>query len=137
MNNANAGQRLVILGIFTSVIIIFLIRLFIIQVVEDTYTISANNNVLRYIVDYPARGMVYDRNGKTLAYNQTVYDLMVIPRQVKEMDTAEFCKLIEIPLEDFRMKIKKTRAFSSIKSSIFEKQLSAAVLKGYFLNVRG
>ena len=125
MNNANAGQRLVILGIFTSVIIIFLIRLFIIQVVEDTYTISANNNVLRYIVDYPARGMVYDRNGKTLAYNQTVYDLMVIPRQVKEMDTAEFCKLIEIPLEDFRMKIKKTRAFSSIKSSIFEKQLSA------------
>ena len=93
MNNANAGQRLVILGIFTSVIVIFLIRLFIIQVVEDTYTISANNNVLRYIVDYPARGMVYDRKGKTLAYNQTVYDLMVIPRQVKEMDTAQFCKL--------------------------------------------
>ncbi len=125
MNNANAGQRFVILGIFTSVVLIFLIRLFIIQVVEDAYTISANNNVLRYMIDYPARGMVYDRKGKTLAYNQTVYDLMVIPRQVKEMDTVEFCKLIEIPIEDFRMKLNKTRAFSGIKSSIFEKQLSA------------
>jgi penicillin-binding protein 2 len=122
---SSAGQRLVILGIFTSVIFIFLVRLFYIQVLEDSYTISANNNVLRYMIDYPARGMVYDRNGKTLAYNQTVYDLMVIPRQVKKMDTLEFCKLIDITVEDFRLKLKKTKAFSGIKASIFEKQLSA------------
>ncbi len=122
---SSAGQRLVILGIFTSVVFIFLVRLFYIQVLEDSYTISANNNVLRYMIDYPARGMVYDRNGKTLAFNQTVYDLMVIPRQVKEMDTLEFCKLIDITVEDFRLKLKKTKAFSGIKASIFEKQLSA------------
>lgn len=121
----SAGQRLVIAGIFTVVIMIFLLRLFYIQVVEDSYTISANNNVLRYMIDYPARGMIYDRNGKTLAYNQTVYDLMIIPRQVKEMDTAEFCRLIEIPIEDFRAKLAKTKAFSGVKASIFEKQLSA------------
>src|SRR5688572_20050361 len=121
----SAGQRLVIAGIFTAVIIIFLMRLFYIQVIEDSYTISANNNVLRYMIDYPARGMIYDRNGKTLAYNQTVYDLMIIPRQVKEMDTAEFCRLIDITPDDFRIKLGKARAFSGIKASIFEKQLSA------------
>ncbi|MEP7263970.1 MAG: penicillin-binding protein 2 [Bacteroidota bacterium] len=122
---ASAGQRLVIIGIFTAVILMFLIRLFYIQVLEESYTISANNNVLRYMIDYPARGMIYDRNGKTLAYNQTVYDLMIIPRQVKEMDTLEFCALIDIPIEDFRLKFNKTKAFSGVKASIFEKQLSA------------
>jgi penicillin-binding protein 2 len=122
---ASAGQRLVILGIFTAVIFIFLIRLFYVQVIEESYTISANNNVLRYMIDYPARGMIYDRNGKTLAYNQTVYDLMVIPRQVKEMDTVEFCRLIDIPVADFRLKITRAKQFSSVKASIFEKQLSA------------
>jgi penicillin-binding protein 2 len=127
----SAGQRLVILGIFTVVVIIFLIRLFYIQVIEESYTISANNNVLRYMIDYPARGMIYDRKGKTLAFNQTVYDLMVIPRQVKEMDTVEFCRLIDIPIEDFRDKIKKARQFSGVKASIFEKQLSAETYAGF------
>ncbi|CAN5505022.1 penicillin-binding protein 2 [soil metagenome] len=121
----NSGPRLVILAIFTSVLFIFMIRLFYIQVVEDSYTVSANNNVLRYMVDYPARGMIYDRNGKILAFNQAVYDLMVIPRQVKDLDTNEFCGLLDIQKEDFIVKMEKARTFSKIKASIFEKQLSA------------
>ncbi len=124
-NTANSGQRLVIVGIFTAVVLIFLARLFYIQVVEDSYTVSANNNVLRYMIDYPARGMIYDRKGKVLAFNQSVYDLMVIPRQVKEMDTIEFCALLDITKEGFIERMTKAKTFSRIKSSIFEKQISA------------
>ena len=123
--NHGSGPRLVILGIFTAVILIFIIRLFYVQVINESYTVSANNNVLRYMIDYPARGMIYDRKGSILAFNQAVYDLMVIPRQVKEMDTLEFCNLLSIPKEVFIEKMNKARAFSKVKASIFEKQISA------------
>ncbi len=125
MYNPGSGQRFVILSIFTAVVIIFMIRLFYIQVVNETYSVSATNNVLRYITDYPARGMIYDRNGKILAYNQAVYDLMVIPKQVKDLDTAEFCRLLDMPIASFIEKMHKARTFSRMKASIFEKQISA------------
>lgn len=125
MYNPGSGQRIVILGIFTAVVLIFLIRLFYVQVLNDEYTVSANNNVLRYMTDYPARGMIYDRRGKVLAYNQAVYDLMVIPKQVVNIDTTEFCRLLEITKESFTEKISKARKFSRVKASIFEKQISA------------
>lgn len=125
MYNPGSNQRLVILGIFTAVALIFLIRLYYVQVVNESYTISANNNVLRYLTDYPARGMIYDRKGRIMAFNQAVYDLMVIPKQVKDLDTAEFCRLLDIEKEDFVEKMKKAKAFSRIKASIFEKQIPA------------
>lgn len=124
-NTSGRNQQVVVAGIFTSLIIIFIIRLFYIQIIEESYTVSANNNVLRYMTDYPARGMVYDRKGKILAFNQAVYDLMVIPRQVKELDTLDFCKLLDISKEDFLDKIKKAKNYSRIRPSIFEKQISA------------
>jgi penicillin-binding protein 2 len=123
--NQYSGQRYVILGIFSVVILIYLMRLFYIQVIDDNYKLSANNNVLRYITDYPARGLVYDRNNKLLVYNEAVYDLMVVPKQVVDLDTAEFCRIIGISVEDFAKKINKARTYSKVKSSIFEKQLSA------------
>jgi penicillin-binding protein 2 len=123
--NQGSGPRLVILGIFTAVVLIFILRLFYVQVINESYTVSANNNVLRYLVDYPARGMIYDRDGRILAFNQAVYDLMVIPRQVKEMDTLEFCRLLGISKEMFIDKMNKAQAFSRIKASTFEKQISA------------
>lgn len=124
-NTSGRNQQVVVAGIFTALIIIFIIRLFFVQLIEDSYTVSANNNVLRYMTDYPARGMVYDRNGKILAYNQAVYDLMVIPRQVKEIDTIDFCQLLDLTKEDFLDKIKKAKNYSRIRPSIFEKQISA------------
>jgi penicillin-binding protein 2 len=119
------GHKLVVLGIFTVVIIIYLARIFYIQVIDDNYKLSANNNVLRYIIEYPARGLVYDRNGELLVYNEAVYDLMVTPRQVKDLDTLEFCSLIGITKEDFIKKFTKAKRYSKVKASIFEKQISA------------
>jgi penicillin-binding protein 2 len=123
--NRDAGQRLIILGIFTLVAVIFLARLFYIQVVQDSYKLSANSNVLRPLIDYPSRGLIFDRKGKILVYNEAVYDLMITPREVKKIDTAEFCSLIGITIPDFIKKYQKARTYSPYKSSIFEKQLSA------------
>ena len=67
-----------------------IIRLFILQVVKDSYRLSADNNVLRYVTQYPARGIIYDRNGKMIVYNQAAYDLMVVPAQTAKLDTSRF-----------------------------------------------
>ncbi|MBL7924263.1 MAG: penicillin-binding protein 2 [Bacteroidia bacterium] len=131
MYNPGSGQRFVILSIFTAVVIIFLIRLFYIQVINESYSVSATNNVLRYITDYPARGMIYDRKGKIIAYNQAVYDLMVIPKQVKDLDTAEFCRLLDLSRDAFLDKMKKASTFSKMKASIFEKQISAETFASF------
>ena len=99
-------------------------RLFYIQVVDDSYKLSANNNVIRPITDFPARGLIYDRNGKLLVYNEPVYDLMIIPKQAKNIDSLELCNLIGITTEEYSEKYKKAKAYSPVKASVFEKQLS-------------
>lgn len=124
-------RKFIIQGLIIFVAVILLARLFYIQVIDDSYFLSANNNVLRKINIYPARGIIYDRNGKILVQNEPVYDLMVIPRQTKAMDTLEFCKLIGISKEDFIIKMNKARKYSPFKASIFEKQLSARLYAGF------
>lgn len=140
------GHRYVFLGIVTAVSLIYLARIFYIQVIEDRYKLSANNNVLRTITDYPSRGLIYDRKGKLLVLNEAVYDVMVTPRQVKELDTLEFCGLLGMPIEDFRKKLTKATKYSRVKASVFEKQISAATYavlqerlykyKGFFVQSR-
>jgi penicillin-binding protein 2 len=140
------GHRYVFLGIVTAVSLIYLARIFYIQVIEDRYKLSANNNVLRTITDYPSRGLVYDRKGKLLVLNEAVYDVMVTPRQVKDLDTLEFCGLLGMTIEDFRKKLTKATKYSRVKASVFEKQISAATyavlqerlykFKGFFVQSR-
>ena len=95
------SRKEVIIVNFVTICIIFLGRLFYIQIVDDSYKLSADNNVLRYVTQHPSRGLIFDRNGKVLVYNQAAYDLMVIPKQVGVIDTLEFCHLIDITIEDF------------------------------------
>src|SRR5688572_18426056 len=97
--NSFFARKFVIQGIFIVVALILLTRIFYIQVISDKYLLSANNNVLRKILIYPARGIILDRNEKILVQNEPVYDLMVIPREVKPFDTLQFCKLIGIDKE--------------------------------------
>ena len=99
-------------------------RLFYIQVIDDSYKLSANNNVIRLITDFPARGLIYDRKGKLLVYNEPVYDLMIIPKQAKKTDSLELCNLIGISIDEYSEKYKKAKAYSPVKASVFEKQLS-------------
>ncbi|WP_028295567.1 penicillin-binding protein 2 [Olivibacter sitiensis] len=125
MNNGFFARRYVIQGIFIAVALLLAIRLFYLQVIDDSYLLSANNNVLRKMVVYPARGVILDRNGKILVQNEPVYDLMVVPREVGNIDTLELCRLIDIDLEGFRKRFNKAKSFSPYRESVFEKQLSS------------
>lgn len=86
---------------------------------------SASNNVLRYITEYPARGLIFDRNGELLVHNQAAYDLMVIPRQVSAFDTVEFCSILGVPKEFLERELKEAKRHSSFRPSALIKQLSA------------
>ena len=119
------ARKFVVQGIFIFTSIILIIRIFYIQVISDQYILSANNNVLRKILIYPARGIILDRKEKILVQNEPVYDLMVIPTEVNAFDTLQFCSLVGIDKEGFYKRFKKARNYSPYKASIFEKQLSA------------
>jgi penicillin-binding protein 2 len=124
MQKALTKRKYVITLIFVITGILFVLRLFWLQIIDRSYYLSANNNVLRHITQFPARGLIYDRNGKLLVYNEATYDLMVIPRQMKNIDTLELCNLIGIDLPVFRERIQKIREYSMYRPSVFEKQIS-------------
>ena len=123
--NSFFERRYVISGIFITIIIILLARLFYIQIIDDRYAIYASNNVRRQVIQYPARGPILDRNGKILVQNEPFYDIMVIPKQVKPFDTVEFCKLLNIDRAEFDKRWAKAVKYSPNLSSAFEKQISA------------
>ena len=124
-NKINYQSRKYVIGsIFILVAIILLIKLFIIQIVDDSYKQSSDNNTLRYITQYPSRGKIYDRNGKLLVYNDAVYDLMIIPSQAKKIDTASFCKLLNISNSTYNTYLAKAKKYSMITPSIFMSQFT-------------
>ncbi len=124
MNKSYSNRKYIIISIFIIVGVIFLVRLFLLQVLDNEYKLSAQNNVLRYVTQYPARGLIYDRNGKLLVYNEAAYDLLVIPKQVKNIDTTELCKLLKINKDQFITRLEKARKHSYYKPSVFLKQIS-------------
>jgi penicillin-binding protein 2 len=125
MKDAFIRRKYIIMALIVLASLILLARLFIIQVVKDTYRLSADNNVLRYVTQYPARGLIYDRNKKLIVYNQAAYDLMVVPAQVTRIDTAEFCSLLEISVSSFRERMHAALNYSRRAPSVFLKQISA------------
>ncbi len=112
-----------LIGIILLVSLIFLFKLFSIQVMDEKYAEAAKGNHRQQRIEYPFRGLVYDRNQELLVYNEPFFDLMVIPREVK-IDTAEFCKLLQIDRIEFDEHIKRCRKYSRHKPSVFLKQLS-------------
>jgi penicillin-binding protein 2 len=104
-------------------------------VIDDSYKLSANNNVIRLVTDYPARGLIYDRKGKLLVYNEPVYDLMIIPKQAKNIDSIQLCNLIGIPIGGYTDRFQKSKSYSPVKASIFEKQLSVETYAAFQENL--
>ncbi|WP_262247096.1 penicillin-binding protein 2 [Parapedobacter soli] len=124
--NAFFERKYIIQGIFIVVAVIIATRLFYLQLIDESYLLSANNNVLRKMVIYPARGVILDRNGQVLVQNEPVYDLLVTPREVRDLDTALLCELVGIDHEGFLKRMKTARDYSPYKASPFEKQIPAA-----------
>ncbi|OKL38908.1 penicillin-binding protein 2 [Pontibacter flavimaris] len=117
-------RKYIIQGIFLVVGIVFATRLFYIQVVDSSYKQAAETNAIKPIIQYPFRGLIYDRNGKLLVQNTPVYDLMVVPKDVKNLDTLRLAELVKLPLEHVRERLKKARSFSYVQPSPFYQKLS-------------
>ncbi len=117
-------RKFVMYGFFIIVGIIFIIRLIQLQIVENKYVLAAENNTRRDVMIYPPRGLVYDRNGILIVYNEAVFDLMIIPGQVDNNKMVNFCSTIGIDTLEYKKKYKKTRRYSRRKASVFKKQLS-------------
>jgi penicillin-binding protein 2 len=124
MKDPYVNRRYLIMALIVLAALGLLIRLFIIQVVKDSYRLSADNNVLRYVTQYPARGLIYDRKGELIVFNQAAYDLMVIPSQTIKIDTSAFCNLLMITEDVFRERMSAAVSYSRRAPSVFLKQIS-------------
>ena len=140
------NRTYIIGGFFGLVILIFIIRLFSIQVIDDSFKTSSENNVIRKQTDYPRRGLIYDRNKELIVYNEAAYDLMIIPEQVTSLDTALICFLLEIDTLNLMKRIEKARNYSKYKASVLMKQISVEtytklqenmfLMPGFFVQTR-
>jgi len=117
-------RKLLLFITVISVGLLFIARLFYLQVYTENTDSLYEDNAIRKVYDYPKRGYVYDRNGKLLVANQPSYDVMVIPREVTALDTMEFCALLKITKQQFIDTYNKAYHYSPRLPSPFVPQLS-------------
>lgn len=125
-------QRKYIIGAVAILIVtVYIIRLFTLQITSDDYKKSADSNAFLKKVEFPSRGVITDRNGKLMVYNQPSYDIMVVMNEaVGHLDTLEFCKALNITKEEFdrRMETIKDRnrnpGYSRFTQQLFLSQLT-------------
>ncbi len=125
----NRGKQLesrqyIIGGVFILVAIIYIGRLFYLQVIDEQSKFDARNNAFRYLTEYPVRGYIYDRKGKLLLFNDPAYDLMVVPKNIITCDTQALCTILDIDTAGFVKRMKKAKQ-TPRKESYFEKQISS------------
>ena len=125
MKDRYANRKFVIMALVLLTSVILIARLFYIQIVDKTYRVSAANNALRPVTQYPARGLIYDRNGELIVYNQAAYDLLVIPVQTSAFDTVRFNEILGITMDDFRARMKTAVSYSRRTPSVFMKMISS------------
>ena len=125
------NRRYVIGGVATLIVVIYIIRLFMLQISSDDYKKSADSNAFLKRIDFPSRGVITDRHGKLLVFNQPAYDIMVVMNEARDrLDTLEFCQTLNITREEFdrRMDAIKDRSrnpgYSRFTQQIFMSQLS-------------
>lgn len=117
-------RKIVLPSVIIVVAIILIARIFYLQIIDDSLKLQSENNAIKKVFDFPERGYIYDRNGKLLVANQPSYDIMVIPREIKNFDTLDFCNLLKIDKEEFIKKIKKATIYSPRLPSVFLSQLN-------------
>ena len=115
---------------------LLIIRVFFLQIIDDSFKLKSENNAIKIKYDYPERGYIYDRNGVLLVANQPSYDIMVIPRELKNTDTLEFCKLLNITKEEFITKIEKAKVYSPRLPSVFLAQLNKTEFAAFQEKIR-
>ncbi|GAA3509061.1 penicillin-binding protein 2 [Aquimarina addita] len=117
-------RKLLLYLIIITTGIIFISRLFYLQIYNTSFVALSDDNAIKVLYDYPQRGAIYDRNGALLVTNQPSYDVMVIPRELKPFDTTEFCSILKITKEKLVKELKKARGYSYRVPSVVVPQLT-------------
>ena len=124
-------RRLVIGGVAIVIVAVYIVRLFMLQLMSDDYKKNADSNAFLKRIEFPSRGVIYDRTGKLMVYNQPAYDIMVVMNEAKDhLDTAEFCRTIGVSQEYFVQRMNdikdrnKNPGYSPYTQQIFMSQLS-------------
>lgn len=117
-------RKFLLLGLVVFTGLIFIGRLFYLQVFQDESNSLEDDNAIRKIFQYPKRGYIYDRNEKLLVANQPTYDVVVVPREVEALDTLMFCSLLDIDKTKFLKAFNRAKRYSPRLPSIFLSHLS-------------
>jgi len=123
----NEGRKEIIQILFVITGLVFLIKLFSIQVLDNRYAELADSNAILREVEYPFRGLIYDRNNKLIVYNSPEFDINVIHKDIKTFDSAKFCKVFQMSRAELRAKFKDMKArkeYSPYKPTLFIDRLS-------------
>ena len=126
----NEGRKEIIQIVFVLVAFVFLLKLFFIQVIDSSYADLADTNAIRKDILYPVRGLILDRNGKLIVYNNPEYDLLIILKEVDYLDSARFCQVFDITRDELNKGFKslytdiRNRRASELQPTPFIKQLS-------------
>ncbi|MCC5919073.1 MAG: penicillin-binding protein 2 [Cyclobacteriaceae bacterium] len=137
---SDLGRPITIGIIFLFVGVIYAYKLFTIQVLDSTYQAEAEKNIVQKEILYPYRGNIYDRHGELLVQNQPAFDILVVPKEVKRIDTLSFCKHFNISKEEFDSKMLKARQYSMVRPSVFKKMIPIrefAVFQDFLVNYPG
>jgi penicillin-binding protein 2 len=130
INDTLQNRRWIIAGIITAFVVIYIIRLFTLQIIESKYKEGADSNAFLKKTIFPPRGLIYDRNKTLLVYNKPAYDIALIMREIHDLDTLAFCKALNIEKQYFIDRIAEIRdkskniGYSSYTPQIFMTQLS-------------
>ena len=124
-------RKYVLGGSVILVVLIYLIRLFSLQIMSEEYKKNADSNAFLNKTQYPSRGVMYDRNGKLLVYNQPAYDVTMVMKEIENLDTLDLCQTLNITPEYFKRRIREIRdrrsnpGYSPYTHQVFMTQLSA------------
>ncbi len=134
INDKYYRRRYVITAIAIVVVLTYLIRLFYLQILDESSKGKSENISLVHQTIYPSRGLIYDRNGELLVFNQPIYEITMLMREIKDcepaFDTLAFCQILSITRDDFDQRVadmknrKKNRGYSQHTPQIFLSQLS-------------
>ena len=117
-------RKLLLYIIILTTGLIFLARVFYLQVIDTSLALRSQDNAIEIEYDYPQRGYIYDRNGELMVSNQPSYDVMVIPRNLKPFDTLEFSEILNITPEELGKKLDKAKIYSPLLPSVIIPQLT-------------
>lgn len=122
------NRKYILGGIAVAVVIIYLIRLFSLQLMSDDYKKNADSNAFRKEIQYPSRGLILDRKGRLLVYNESSYNIIVVMNDQRGIDTLDFCQTVGIT-KDFYIKrmdeIKSKISYSRYTPQLFMSQIPA------------